>query len=313
VLGPTAADGGGVWFTTVKWNAAGTYAISVTPRELSPTGGIRSLATYPVDAWFALLLSSFFEPPNVIFFGSAGFRIGDTTNPDAGLADIPYPTNAFALVPDHIYASSADNSAEIVDIDRRTGKRAAFASDQNVQRYIVADESFVYWITDPPSGGSAGELRRQSRAAGGVEPVVEVQNPGGLSVDAEFLYFVSLSSGSAEVRRMSKTGPDVPITLSTLIDPAIVPTMESSLDVDGWVDFGSPKYWSRFTPEPKTGPLFWTIRPKPDPNKGHLVVEVPRCGGDPRRAVFFDDVRTFAGAGSTVYGTNFSALLRGSR
>ena len=307
LIGPELLDGG-LWYTSVLWNSAGTARLSMTVNAWSDAG-MRALATFPADP---TILSALYDPPVALFYAGAGFLFGRVDDQDAGLALVEIDSYGFAVTSDHLYALRKDaTGGSIVDIDRATRVMTPFADGQRARRFIVADDREVYWVTEPLPGDTAGEVRRRARTAtSAVEPLLKISNPAGLALDATYLYFATLSAGSAQVQRVKRSGRENPETLSTLDDPALTATTWSALDVDGCAT--ETRIWSRSASEDPGRPLYWLLRLGPQTND-LTVVEVPRCGGPPRRALFMEDVRTFSGDGPYDHFTVSGLLARGAR
>jgi hypothetical protein len=309
LVGAAPVDGG-LWVTGVVYNDAGTGYVSMSVNALSDAG-LLPLATYPPDP---LILSAFYDPPVVTFHSGFGFRFGRVDEADAGLALVGFGASGFAITTDQLYASQKDTGA-IVDIDRTTHQVTPFADGQNARRFVVADDREVYWISEPNEGGTTGEIRRRSRAGGGgVESLLPVSNLGGLALDSMYVYFATLSDGTGTIQRLRRDVHENPEPLGTLDDPALSASTWSALDLDGCVC--DAVIWSRPANEGEAGPLYWLLQLGPagsGPLCNITVVEVPRCGGTPRRALFMQDVRTLSGSGPYYHVTNGSDLRRGAR
>jgi hypothetical protein len=124
------------------------------------------------------------------------------------------------------------------------------------------------------------------------------------------VYFVTLSAGSAQVQRARRDVRENPELLSTLDDPAVSATTWSALNVEGCAC--DEVFWSRPANDAPGAPLYWMLKVGPM-ERDLTIVEVPRCGGAPRRALFMEDVRTLSGGGPYYHFTVGGSLNRGAR
>lgn len=307
LMGP-ALFGGSLWYTSVRHDDAG-FPESVTINAAWADGGTQALATYPADP---NVVGAFYDPPSVTFVGGGFFQFGRVDDPDAGLKMVGDMNSlGLAITPDHLYALRNDDAGSVVDIDRGSHEVRPFAEGQGARRFIVADSQEVYWIREPSAGETTGELRRRTRGSGGVEQLLPISSPAGLALDSAYVYFATMSAGFVEVKRVRRDVPKEPESLSTLDDPALTPTTWSALDVDGCED--NRRTWSRpFNNDDPKRPLYLILRLNP-PSDDLTIVEVPRCGGTPRRTLLMKDVRTFSGAGAYYHFTEYNVLRRGAR
>jgi hypothetical protein len=306
VLLNAAPVDGGLWVAGQVYNEAGTGYVSTSVNALTDAG-LLTLATYPPGP---TLLSAIYDPPVVTFEDGTGFRFGRVDDADAGLALVGFGTSGFAITTDQLYAIRKDGA--IFDIDRTTHQVTPFADVQNARRFIVADDREVYWISEPNEGGTTGEIRRRSRTgSGGVEPLLPVSNPGGLALDSTYVYFATLSDGTGSILRLRRDVHQNPESLGTLDDPALSASTWSALAIDG-CSCDEAIFWSRPPTAGEEGPLYWLLKVGPG-LRDITVVEVPRCGGAPRRALFMHDVGTLSAAGPYYHVTNGADLQRGAR
>ena len=118
-------------------------------------------------------------------------------------------------------ANSPTKPSPIYSVSKKGGPVQIFADQQNIPVGLVADEKYVYWITQ------AG-IWKQAKSGGQPQSIYQISNKEGvdeLAQDADSLYFGFRSAGNSRwgLRKVSKQGGEPQTLLKTYsLKPVVI-------------------------------------------------------------------------------------------